>query len=119
MSAFTIVAADDCEKTGNWLLVRRSLGVESFGINVVDIAPGERIPEHDETGRDQEEVFLVLRGDGAKIVIDDEEHELPAGSFARLEPALKRTVANDGSAPVRLLIASAPRTSGYEPMGWA
>ena len=119
MSGFKIVTTDDCEKTGNWLLVRRSLGLESFGINVVDIEPGERIPEHDETGRDQEEVFLVLSGDGAKIVIDDEEHDLPAGSFARLEPERKRTVANDGSGPVRLLIASAPRSSGYAPMEWA
>ena len=78
-----------------------------------------KIGEHDETGRDQEEVFLVLSGDGAKIVIDDEEHDLPPGSFARLDPELTRTVLNNGSGPVRLLIASAPRGSGYEPMGWA
>jgi quercetin dioxygenase-like cupin family protein len=116
---FTILAADDCEPSGNWLLVRRSLGLEAFGMNVVDIAPGERIPEHDETGRDQEEVFLVLSGDGAAIVIEDEAHDLPPGAFARLDPSLKRTVANNGSEPVRLLIASAPRSSGYEPMGWA
>ncbi|MEA2439105.1 MAG: hypothetical protein QOH76_529 [Thermoleophilaceae bacterium] len=119
MSDFTILAADQCETSGNWLLVRRSLGLDAFGLNVVDIAPGERIPEHDETGRDQEEVFLVLSGDGAAIVVEDEEHDLPAGSFARLNPELKRTVANNGSGPVRVLIASAPRTSGYEPMGWA
>jgi hypothetical protein len=30
---------DDCEKTGNWTLVRRTLGVESFGVNLVDPAP--------------------------------------------------------------------------------
>jgi quercetin dioxygenase-like cupin family protein len=118
-AGFTIVAADDCEQSGTWLLVRRSLGLESFGMNVVDIQPGERIPEHDETGRDQEEVFLVLSGDGATIVIDGEEHDLPTGSFARLDPQLRRTVANNGPDPVRLLIASAPLSSGYEPMGWA
>jgi uncharacterized cupin superfamily protein len=118
MTGFTIAAADDCERSGNWLLVRRSLGLEAFGVNLVDIHPGERIPEHDETQRDHEEVFLALSGD-ATIVIDGEEHDLPEGSFARLDPALTRTVANNGSQPVRLLIASAPRASGYEPMGWA
>jgi quercetin dioxygenase-like cupin family protein len=118
MSGFAIVAPGEMEKAGGWLLVRRTLGLAAFGINMVDIAPGERIPEHDETGRDQEEVFLALSGD-ATIVIDGEEHDLPAGSFARLDPHVTRTVANDGDTPVRVLIMSAPSKSGYEPMGWA
>jgi (S)-ureidoglycine aminohydrolase len=115
---FTILSTDDLEKSGDWLLARRSLGLAAFGLNVVDIQPGGQIPEHDETSRDQEEVFLTLSGD-ATIVIDGEEHDLPEGAFARLDPELTRTVTNRGSRPVRLLIASAPRTSGYEPMGWA
>jgi uncharacterized cupin superfamily protein len=118
MSGFTIAHADDMEKAGNWLLVRRSLGLEAFGINIVDIAPGERIPEHDETARDQEEVFLAVEGD-ATLVIDSEDHDLPQGTFARLSPDLSRTVVNHGGSTVRILIASAPCTSGYEPMGWA
>jgi uncharacterized cupin superfamily protein len=118
MSGFTIAAPDDMETAGNWLLVRRALGLQAFGINMVDIAPGERIPEHDETGRDQEEVFVVLDG-APSIVIDGDAHELTAGSLARLAPSLTRTVVNSGSAPARVLIVSAPRTSGYEPMGWA
>jgi len=117
-AGFTIMDSDQAEKSGSWLLVRRSLQLEAFGLNLVDIAPGDRIPEHDETGRDQEEVFLALSGD-ATIVIDGSEYALPEGSFARLDPHLKRTVANNGSGTVRLLIASAPRGSGYEPMGWA
>jgi uncharacterized cupin superfamily protein len=116
--AFTILHADELERTGNWMLARRSLGLAAFGLNLVDIEPGERIPEHDETGRDQEEVFIVIAGD-ATIVIDGVEHDLPGGALARLAPELRRTVVNTGSRPVRLLIASAPRTSGYEPMGWA
>ena len=118
MSGFTIASPDDMETAGNWLLVRRALGLQAFGINMVDIAPGEQIPEHDETGRDQEEVFLALSGD-ATIVIDGEDHDLPAGCFARLDTHVRRTVVNNGSEPIRILIASAPRDSGYEPMGWA
>lgn len=118
MSRFTIAAAEEMETAGNWLLVRRAIGLEAFGINMVDIDPGERIPEHDETGRDQEEVFLALSGD-ATMVIDGEEHALPQGSFARLDVDCRRTVANNGSETIRVLIASAPRGSGYAPMEWA
>jgi quercetin dioxygenase-like cupin family protein len=115
---FTILEADQLERSGNWLLARRSLGLSAFGLNLVDIPPGDRIPEHDETARDHEEVFVVLSGT-ATIVVDGEEHDLPEGALARLDPQLTRTVVNTGPEPVRLLIASAPSTSGYEPMDWA
>lgn len=118
MSGFSIVGPDVVERSGNWLLVRRALGLAAFGINMVDIEPGEGIPEHDEVARDQEEVFLALEGD-ATIVIDGAEHGLPEGSFARLDPERTRTVTNKGDTKVRVMIVSAPRTSGYEPMGWA
>jgi uncharacterized cupin superfamily protein len=116
--SFKIVHSDDCESAGSWRLVRRTLGVESFGINLVEIAPGEGIPEHDEHARDQEEVFYVLSG-SPTLVIDGEGHPAPAGTFARLSPEHSRTVRNDGGAPASVLIVSAPRSSGYEKMDWA
>jgi len=115
---FTIKHSDEFEQNGKWLLARRSLGVESFGINVVDIPPGESIPEHDEVDRDQEEVFLVLSGTPT-IVINGEEHPTTAGTYARLSPQPRRTVVNNGEEVASVLIISAPRTSGYEPMSWA
>jgi uncharacterized cupin superfamily protein len=118
MSRYTIVAPHEMETAGDWVLVRRALGLQAFGMNLVEIPPGERIPEHDETGRNQEEVFVALSGD-ATMLIDGEEHSLPEGSFARLDVECRRTVTNNGDEPIRVLIASAPRDSGYEPMGWA
>ena len=118
MSGFTIVHGDDLERTGRWGLVRRSLGLASFGMNVVDLEPGYQIPEHDELDRDQEEVFVVIEGD-LTMVVDGERHPAAKGTFVRVAPELTRTVANDGNAPARLLIVSAPRSSGYEPMDWA
>jgi quercetin dioxygenase-like cupin family protein len=118
LDGVTIRRREDLERTGNWLLVRRSLGVGSFGLNLVEIPPGERIPEHDETSRDQEEVFLVLEG-SPSLVVDGREIEAPAGTFARVEPQLSRTVVNHGDEPASVLIMSAPRTSGYEPLEWA
>ena len=46
---FTIAHREELDRTGNWTLVRRSLDCRSFGVNVVEIPPGESIPEHDET----------------------------------------------------------------------
>jgi uncharacterized cupin superfamily protein len=109
---------DDCEKTGNWTLVRRTLGVESFGVNLVDVPPGEQIPEHDETERDQEEMFFILNGTPT-LIIDGEDHPARAGSMAKLDPEHTRTVRNDSDEPASVLIISAPRSSGFQPMEWA
>lgn len=118
MDSFSITNLEDAERSGDWSLIRKSLGLSSFGINVVEIPPGGQIPEHDETQRDQEEVFFVLEGD-AVVVIDGDDHPAPRGTFVRLDPTPSRTVRNDGDEPARVLIASAPRSSGYEPMSWA
>jgi quercetin dioxygenase-like cupin family protein len=114
----TIKHRGELERTGSWALVRRSLGLQSFGMNLVEIAPGDRIPEHDETNRDQEEVFVVLAGTPT-LLIDGERHPAPEGTYARLDPEHTRTVVNEGDGPAAVLICSAPRASGYEPMEWA
>ncbi len=115
----TIKRDDELDRDfGNWILVRRSLGVESFGLNMVELAPGAGIPEHDETDRAQEEVFYVVTG-APTLVVEGTDHPAPAGTWARCPPEVKRTVRNDGDEPARVLILSAPTTSGYEPMDWA
>jgi quercetin dioxygenase-like cupin family protein len=116
--SFKLAHREECERTGNWQLVRRTLELGAFGINIVEIPAGEQIPEHDETERDQEEVFYVLSG-SPTLLIDGERHPAPTGTFARLDPEHSRTVVNDGQEPAGVLIVSAPRSSGYEPMGWA
>ncbi len=108
---------DELETAGNWGLVRRTLGLRAFGINLVDIPPGGQIPEHDETARDQEELFYVVSGTPT-LVVDGDDHELREGDFARLDPEHTRTVRNDAGVPASVLIASAPRSSGFEPMEW-
>ena len=115
---YTIAHRDELERSGDWALVRRSLDCQAFGINLVEIPPGGSIPEHDETDRDQEELFFVISG-RPTLVIDGEEHAAPAGTFARLNPPHRRTVRNHHSEPASVLILSAPTTSGYTPMGWA
>jgi uncharacterized cupin superfamily protein len=117
MAGFTILHRDELERDGGWALCRRSLGLSSFGMGLVEIPAGSSIPEHDETRRDQEEVFLVLSG-SPTVVIDGHEHPAPAGTFVRLDPPLRRTIVNRGEETANVLIVSAPTTSGYEPMDW-
>jgi uncharacterized cupin superfamily protein len=115
---YVIVHREELERTGNWTLVRRSLDCRAFGVNLVEIPPGESIPEHDETERDQEELFFVISGSPA-LVINGQDHPGSPGTFARVDPAQRRTVRNQSAEPCSVLIVSAPTTSGYKPMDWA
>jgi uncharacterized cupin superfamily protein len=116
--SFALIHRDECETAGDWKLVRRSLELRAFGVNLVDIAPGEQLPEHDESERDQEELFYILGG-SPTLVVDGEGHPAREGTFARVDPQHPRTVRNDGETGATVLIVSAPRSSGYEPMEWA
>jgi uncharacterized cupin superfamily protein len=119
MSGYTLLHLDELEHPWpKWRLARKSLGLSSFGMNVAELGPGESLPEHDETERDHEEVFLTLAG-SPTIVIDGAPHPLPAGTFCRLDPEPMRAVQNDAEVTAQVLIISAPRLSGYEPMDWA
>ena len=61
---YTVKHRDEFEREWDrWLLVRRGLGVSSFGLNIVEVEPGGNLTEHDELERDQEEVFVFLSGD--------------------------------------------------------
>ena len=121
-AGYTIMHVDEFEEmegSGNatWRLARKSLGAEAFGFNVVDIGPGGQIPEHNHSEDDQEEVFIILNGD-AKIVIDGDEHDAPAGTYVRFAPEVKRTIRNKSDGFVRALLIGAPMKSGYQQMPW-
>ena len=119
---YTVKHTDDFEEMegsggATWRLARKTLGAETFGFNIVDIEPGGQIPEHDETASGQEEVFIVIEGEGT-FVADDDEHPAPAGTFIRYSPEVKRTVRNGSEERIRVLLIGVPGDSGYEPGGW-
>jgi uncharacterized cupin superfamily protein len=101
-----------------WMLARKALGTDCFGYNLVEIAPGGQIPEHDESGSGQVEVYAILEGE-AVLRIDGEERPAPAGTFASLEPQVTRTILNRSRAPVTALLIGVQPQGGYEPMSWA
>lgn len=119
---YTIKRIDEFEEMegsggATWRLARKTLGAEAFGFNVVDIEAGGQIPAHDHTGDDQEEVFIILEGEGT-IVTDDEEHDAPAGTFCRFAPEVNRTIQNKSNSTVRALLIGVPIDSGYKQMPW-
>jgi uncharacterized cupin superfamily protein len=119
---YTIKSIDEFEEMegsggATWRLARKTLGADAFGFNVVDIEAGGQIPAHDHTGDNQEEVFVILEGQGT-IVTDGEEHDAPAGTFCRFAPEVNRTIRNESDANVRALLIGVPVDSGYQGMGW-
>jgi len=101
-----------------WRLARKTLGAGAFGFNVVDLEPGGELPAHTESESGQEEVFVVLQGEGT-FVADGEEHPAPAGTFVRYSPEVNRSVRNSSDATIRVLLIGVPGDSGYEPLSWA
>ena len=68
---------------GRWQPLNAALGIEAVGVNAVVMEPGEEADiTHDESESGQEEVFVVLQGEGT-IVADDTEHPAPAGTYER------------------------------------
>ena len=75
---------------GAFKRARAELGVESFGMQIIDMPPNfENYPEHDHAHDNQEEVFLAMRG-GGEIEIDGERFPLDADHIARVGPETKR-----------------------------
>lgn len=101
-----------------WKLARKALGTSAFGFNLVEIAPGGQIPEHDEAQSGQVELYIVLEGE-ATMRLEGEDHPAPTGTFVSLEPEAKRTILNRSDAPVSALLIGVQPGGGYEPMSWA
>jgi mannose-6-phosphate isomerase-like protein (cupin superfamily) len=84
------------ESGERFLALRRALQVTSFGLNQITLQPGQRGRIH--RHREQEEVYLVLRG-SLTIACENEEHELSAGQLMRVAPDVRRQLVNRGDGP--------------------
>jgi hypothetical protein len=105
-------------------LVRRELGIRSFGTNAFTANAGEQlIEEHDETGSGaggHEELYVVIAGH-ARFTIDGTEHDAPAGTLVFLpDPESKRTATALTDGTTAMAIGGVPgrayEVSPWEPM---
>src|SRR6476646_11294038 len=116
---YTIKHRDEFESMegsgeATWKLARKALGTSSFGFNLVEIDPGGQIPEHDEAGSGQQELYVILEGE-ATLRIDGEDHLAPAGTFASIEPPVSRTILNRSAGPVTAMLIGVHPAGEYEP----
>ena len=94
MSTHAVKKIDDMEAIygGAFKRARAELGVESFGMQIIDMPPNyDGYPEHDHGEDGQEEVYLTLRG-GGEIEIEGERFPLDEDHVARVGPGIKRKV---------------------------
>jgi mannose-6-phosphate isomerase-like protein (cupin superfamily) len=115
MSEYAVKKIDEMEAVylGAFKRARAELGVESFGMSIIDLpANFENYPEHDHAGDGQEEVFIALRGSG-EIEIDGERFPLDADHVARVSAGTKRKVW-PGADGVRLLALGGIPGQAYE-----
>ena len=76
-------------RTGVVKFVRRALGVEAFGINWFELPANAEGFEHDEADSEQEEVNVVVHGDGIWRV-DGEDVPVREGTILRFDPEAVR-----------------------------
>ena len=87
------VSRVDLESSERFQLLRRELGVSTFGLSVIRLRPGQRGRIHRHLH--QEEVFLVLDG-RLTIVAEGEERDLGIGEVCRVAPDIRRQILNRG-----------------------
>jgi mannose-6-phosphate isomerase-like protein (cupin superfamily) len=115
MEAYTVKAIDELESIhgGAVKLAGAELGVESFGLQVLDFPAGfAHYPEHDHADDGQEEVYLVLRG-SAEFEVAGEPVGASAGTLLRV-PAASRRKLTPGPDGVRILAIGCSPGGTYE-----
>lgn len=90
----------DFESDERFVRLRQQLGVTTFGLNLIVLAPGQRGRIH--RHQHQEEVYIVLEGT-LSLLVAGEEHTLEPGAVARVAPDVRRQLVNRGPGRLALL----------------
>lgn len=115
MSDYAVKKIDEMEAVyrGAFKRARAELGVESFGMQIIDLPPNyDNYPEHDHAEDGQEEVFVALRG-GGEIEIDGERFSLDGDHVARVASGTMRKVW-PGEGGIRLLVIGGKPGAVYD-----
>ena len=120
MADYSAVQIDETEAIfgGAFRRVRASLGVTSFGMQVIQMPPdADFYPNHDHAESGQEEVYVVLDG-SADFDIEGEHVSAKRDTVVRVGPQTKRTI-KPGPDGVRLLCLGATPGEAYSPPEWS
>jgi hypothetical protein len=107
--------------TLRWRPLRRTLGIEAFGINAYTGDAGELVvEEHDETGAGaghHEELYVVVSGH-ATFTVDGVELDAPAGTCVFLEDPRERRAAGALEDGTTVLVIGGVRGEAFTVSPW-
>lgn len=109
----------DLERADGWAPIRRSLGVESFGVNAWSAheAGATVVVEHDEEPSGHEELYVVMSG-RARFVVDGEELDASVGTIVFVpDPAVKRGAVALEAGTTILTVGGTPGEP-FVPLSW-
>jgi mannose-6-phosphate isomerase-like protein (cupin superfamily) len=115
MGDYTAKQIDEMEGAfgGGLKKARAELGVQSFGMQVIDMPPNYAdYPEHDHAGDGQEEVYSVIRGSG-EIDVEGERIPLNPDVMVRVGAESKRKI-YAGADGLRMLALGGTPGAAYE-----
>ncbi|HEY0345233.1 MAG TPA: cupin domain-containing protein [Solirubrobacteraceae bacterium] len=115
MGDYTVKRFEDmhAKMGGGFKLARASLGVTSFGMQIIVMPPNSEFhPDHDHLHDGQEEVYVVLDG-GGNIAIDGEQVALAPDMAVRVAPGSKRQLL-PGDEGMRVLVVGGVPGRPYE-----
>jgi len=115
MAGYTVKRIDELASIhgGMVKLAADELGVEAFGLQVLDFPSGfSQYPEHDHSEDGQEEVYVVLEG-SCSFEIAGERIDGEPGTLVAVEPATRRSL-EPGDRGVRILAIGCARDGSYE-----
>ncbi len=110
MADLTAMTIDELEASmgGGFKHVAKSLGLSSFGINILDIPPGfEGYPEHDHSADGQEELYIPIAG-SARLDAGGESQVLEPGVVVRVGPDEKRKIVTEGDSVRIIAVGGTP-----------
>ncbi len=98
---------------GAFKRARAELGIESFGMQVIDLPAGfDGYPAHDHSEDGQEEVYIVLRG-SVEIETEGETYTLDPDGMLAIGPGTHRSL-QPGAAGARMLVIGGVPDKAYE-----
>jgi len=104
-----------------WRPVRRTLGIQAFGINAYTADAGELVvEEHDETGHGaghHEELYMVISGH-ATFTVDGSELDAPQGTLVFLDDPKERRSAVATADGTTVLAIGGARDEPYRISPW-
>ncbi|MDS0284004.1 cupin domain-containing protein [Haloarcula onubensis] len=104
--SYTRVNYDDVEPVGDAMhFMRDPLECSNLGVTIVECDPGWTGKEHDHSGQDQEEVYVLVEG-AATVDVAGESVELNAGDAIRIDPAAPRQIHNGEEKSLFVLVGA-------------